>query len=75
MPKVEDIRELVADIANIDPKDIKNDSDLYGFPDFDSLSILSLIVALDDLGISLDQGQVSKVRTFDDLLKLTEVEE
>lgn len=70
MPKVDEIREIVAEIANTDNQEINENTDLYSFPEFDSLAVLSLIVALDDIGVSVDQGQISKVQTFGDLLQL-----
>ena len=75
MPTVDEIRGVVAEIVNADNDEIKEDTDLYSFPEFDSVEVLSLIVALDDIGISIDQGQISKIRTFGDLLKVAGSEE
>ena len=71
----DEIREVVADIVGVDVSEIKDDTNLYSFPGFDSVEVLSLLVALDDIGFSIDQGQISQVRTVGDLLKLAEIEE
>ena len=75
MPTVDEIRGVVAEIVNADNDEIREDTDLYSFPEFDSVEVLSLIVALDDIGVSIDQGQISKIRTFGDLLKVAGSEE
>ena len=71
----DEIREVIADIVGVEVSEIKDDTNLYSFPGFDSVEVLGLLVALDDIGFSIDQGQISRVRTLGDLLKLAEIEE
>ena len=74
MPSVDEIKEVVAEIVDADPADIQLETDLYSFESFDSVEVLSLLVALNDIGVSVDQGQISSVVTFGDLLKVSGVE-
>ncbi len=65
------IKNVVADIVGAESvNEIDENTNLYSFPDFDSIQILSLLVALDDIGVSIDQGQIAKVKTFGDLLSI-----
>tara|TARA_A100001037_G_scaffold280156_1_gene282659 strand:- start:171 stop:398 length:228 start_codon:yes stop_codon:yes gene_type:complete len=74
MPSVDEIKEVVAEIVDAEPADIQLETDLYSFESFDSVEVLSLLVALNDIGVSVDQGQISSVVTFGDLLKVSGVE-
>ena len=74
MPSVDEIKKVVAEIVDAEPADIQLETDLYSFESFDSVEVLSLLVALNDIGVSVDQGQISSVVTFGDLLKVSGVE-
>ena len=73
MASIDEIRNVVAEVLEIEPSQLTEDSDLYSFPAFDSVQILSLLVALSDIGVNIDQSQISRVTTFGDLLRATEV--
>lgn len=74
MASVDEIKAVVAEIVDADPAEIEITTDLYSFPDFDSVEVLSLLVALNDIGVDVDQGQISNVTTFGDLLKVAGVD-
>lgn len=70
MASLQDIRTAVAEIVNLDADALKPETCFYDLPGFDSVTILSVIVALDDLGVSVPQEKASQIRTFGDVLKL-----
>jgi acyl carrier protein len=72
-PKYESIRNAVAEVAEIEPAALTPETVLYDLPAFDSLKILSIFIALDDLGVQVPQEKASQVRTFGDILKLAGV--
>ena len=74
MASADEVKEVVADIVGADPSEIETSTDLYSFPDFDSVEVLSLLVALNDIGVDVDQGQISYVVTFGDLLKVAKID-
>jgi len=74
MPTAQDIRNTVAEIVEVDPGTLTPETSLYDLPDFDSVKVLSLIVALDDLGVNVPQEKASEIRTFGDVLRLANLQ-
>ena len=70
MVTIEQVRSSVAEVVGVDPAKLTREVDLYSLPDFDSVAVLSLIVALDDLGIEVPQSKAAEIRTFGDVLQL-----
>ena len=70
MPTAQDIRSTVAEILEIDAANLTTEMCFYDLPGFDSVTILSLIVALDDLGVDIPQAKAADIRTLGDVLKL-----
>lgn len=70
MATIEQVKSSVAEVVGIDPAALTRETDLYSLPDFDSVAVLSLMVALDDLGIDVPQSKASEIRTFGDVLEL-----
>ena len=70
MTNIDDIRKTVAEVLEVEPASLQPETDLYGLPNFDSVMILSLIVALDDIGVEIPQHKASELRTFGDVLAL-----
>jgi acyl carrier protein len=64
------LRTTVAELLEVDPTSLAPETCFYDLPNFDSVAILSLIVALDDLGVSVPQEKASEIRTYGDVLKL-----
>jgi acyl carrier protein len=74
MTTAQSIRSTVAEVLEIEPEQLTPETCFYDLPGFDSVTILSLIVALDDVGIEIPQGKASEIRTFGDVLKLANLE-
>lgn len=73
MPNIDDIRKTVAEVLEVEPEVLKPETSFYDLPNFDSVAILSLIVALDDLGVEIPQHKASEIRTFGDVLALAKL--
>ncbi len=73
MTTIQDIRNAVAEVLEVDPASLQPETNFYDLPNFDSVAILSLIVALDDLGVQIPQQKASDIRTFGDVLALANV--
>ncbi len=70
MTNIDDIRKTVAEVLEVEPGLLQPETNFYDLPNFDSVAILSLIVALDDLGVEIPQHKASEIRTFGDVLAL-----
>jgi acyl carrier protein len=64
------IRQIVAEVLGVDPESLQADTMLYALPSFDSVQLLSLMVALDEIGVVVPPSQVAELRTFNDILAL-----
>lgn len=73
MTSIDAIRNAVAEVLEVDPGSLQPETNFYDLPNFDSVAILSLIVALDDLGVQIPQQKASDIRTFGDVLALAKV--
>ncbi|MDB4691621.1 acyl carrier protein [Verrucomicrobia bacterium] len=74
MASIDEIRNVVAEVLEAEPSQLSLDTDLYSFPAFDSVQILSLLVALSDIGVNVEQSEISDVSTFGDLLRVSGIE-
>lgn len=70
MPNIDNLRNAVAEVLEVEPASLQPETNFYDLPNFDSVVILSLIVTLDDLGVEVPQAKASEIRTFGDVLKL-----
>jgi len=68
MTNIDDLKKTVAEILEVEPAVLQPETNFYDLPNFDSVAILSLIVALDDLGIEVPQHKASEIRTFSDIM-------
>lgn len=73
MTNIDDIRKTVAEVLEVDPSVLQPETNFCDLPNFDSVAILSLIVALDDLGVEIPQHKASEIRTFGDVLALAKL--
>ncbi len=73
MLTTETIRSTVAEVLEIAPEQLTPQTCFYDLPGFDSVTILSLIVALDDIGVEIPQAKASEIRTCEDVLKLAKL--
>lgn len=66
--KRNDVINIVADIIETDASEIQWNSNLRVFPGFDSVNILSIMIALDDqVGIKLSPADAAKLCKLSDL--------
>lgn len=73
MTNIDDIRKTVAEVLEVEPAILTPETNFYDLPNFDSVAILSLIVALDDLGVEIPQHKAADIRTFGDVLELAKL--
>ncbi len=66
----EQIRLTVADALGVDAAKLDPETPLNTIADFDSVQVLTLMLALDEAGVKLLPNDVGKVRTFGDILVL-----
>jgi acyl carrier protein len=66
----EQIRLTVAEALGVDPESLQANTDLSALPNYDSVQLLTLMVALDEIGVILPPTQVAQLRTFNDILAL-----
>lgn len=70
MPTLESLQSTVAEVLEVEPSSLTPETCFHDLPNFDSVRVLSLIVALDDLGIEVPQHKAGELRTFGDVLAL-----
>lgn len=69
--KREVLRKLVAEIIEADPAVLLPDTDLRTLPNFDSVNILSLMIALDEQAkIKLGPEQAAKLQFYREIEQL-----
>ncbi len=73
MTNIDNIRNTVAEVLEVEPSILLPETNFYDLPNFDSVTILSLIVALDDIGVEVPQHKASEIRTFGDVLELAKL--
>lgn len=69
---IDTIRNAVADALTIDPEMLTPETKFADLPEYDSLASLSMVVALDELGIAINPNDVAGLLTFGDVLKLAQ---
>ena len=69
--KRDDLKGVVAAIIEVDPAELKPETDLRTFPAFDSVNILSLMIALDEqAGVKLGPEQAARLQFYGEIEKL-----
>ena len=64
----DELRRIVAEVLEIEPGELQSDTELSGFETFDSVSVLSLMIDLDEKGgIKLGPTEAAALRRFGDL--------
>jgi len=64
------IRLVVARELNVPLELLQPDSLLHGLPGFDSVQLLMLMVALEEVGVKMPTAEAANLRTFGDILTL-----
>lgn len=66
--KEDQLRKLVAEVFEADAAEINADADLRALPGFDSVNVLSLMIALDEqMGVRLSPEQAANLHFMRDL--------
>lgn len=66
--KKEELRQIVADVLEIDAIDLTSDTDLTSIKTYDSVSILTLMVSLDErANIKLTPQDVQSMKYMSDI--------
>ncbi len=65
------LKEIVADVLEIEASDLSAEVELTTFETYDSVNVLSLIIALDEeAGIKLGPQDAAKLNTYGDIEKI-----
>lgn len=68
-----ELRAIVAQELEVEPEELGTDTDLTTIEMFDSVTILTLMIALDEqAGIKMTPADASKLRFFGDIEALAE---
>jgi acyl carrier protein len=63
-----ELKQIVADVLEIDPEALEPTTELKSFETFDSVSVLSLMIELDEkAGIKLGPGDAAKLATYGEI--------
>jgi acyl carrier protein len=69
--KKADLKAVVAEIIEVEPEELDSDTDLYTIETFDSVSVLGLIITLDEkFGVKMNSIDAQNVRYYRDIEKL-----
>jgi acyl carrier protein len=69
----DELKRVVADVLEIDPSELASDTELKRFDTFDSVSVLSLMIDLDEkAGIRLGPGEAAALTRFGDIEALAD---
>jgi len=64
----EQIRQTVARELKIPPTLLQRDTVLHMLPGFDSVQLLMLMVALEEIGVRIPTTEAANLRTYEDIL-------
>lgn len=68
---IDTIKEMVADIADIDVTEIADDASFMDEIELSSLEVMTMMADLEDrLGVSIDEEKASRVSTIEELADL-----
>jgi len=63
-----ELKQIVAEVLEIDPGALEPATELKSFETFDSVSVLSLMIELDEkAGIKLGPGDAAKLATYGEI--------
>jgi acyl carrier protein len=68
-----DLRAIVAGILEIDPNRLSPETDLNSIETFDSVNVLTLMIALDEqAGIKVSPAEANALRYYGDIERMAE---
>jgi len=62
------LRQLVARELKVPPDMLQRETALHALPGFDSVQLLMLMVALEEIGVKIPTTEAANLRTFGDIL-------
>jgi acyl carrier protein len=66
-----DLKAVVAEIIEVEPDELDSDTDLHTIDTFDSVSVLGLIITLDEkFGVKMNSTDAQNIRYYRDIEKL-----
>ena len=68
--RVDEIKEAVAEVLELEVEEMKTETILEDIPNFDSVKILALMSALDDVGVAVNHNDVEKIKSIGDIYSL-----
>ena len=69
---IDNLRIIVAEVLEIEPELLSMDAKFDQLTDFDSMMMISLMVVLDENGLSIEQNEVDQIKTFGDIVFLAQ---
>jgi len=69
---IDNLRIIVAEVLEIEPELLTMDAKFDQLTDFDSMMMISLMVVLDENGVSIEQNEVDQIKTFGDIVFLAQ---
>jgi len=70
MTSDEQIRQTTARELRVPEDMLQPDTKLHALPGFDSVQLLMLMVALEEIGVKMPTSEAASLRTFGDILAL-----
>jgi len=68
-----ELRNIVAEVLEIDPNNLDSDTDLNTIDTFDSVSVLTLMIVIDEqAGIKISPAEANTLRHYRDIESLAE---
>ena len=68
---IEKLRAVVSEVLQVEPDQLKPETVFEDLPDYDSITTLTMMVALDDeAGLLVSQHDIVGLKTFGDLINL-----
>jgi acyl carrier protein len=68
-----ELLEAVSEALEVEPEELDPETVLEDLPCFDSVMVLSLMVALDEIGVEISQNQAAELATYGDIMKLADL--
>ena len=66
---IDELRSIVAEVLDVDPVLLTEEAKFEQITtDYDSLMVISLMIALDENGIQINQSDVDLIKTFGDII-------
>ena len=65
---IDELRSIVAEVLDVDPVLLTEEAKFEQITDYDSLMVISLMIALDENGVPINQSDVDLIKTFGDII-------